>query len=402
MDPGEIGMPQQPAIGQDVTALMPPIGADVSHLMTASAEPQPPSPAVGMAASAAPSVGGIVGGMTGGVPGAVIGGAAGEGYGQLIKHATELPGAVADVARNVVAHPVETARGAYEGMKQGAEDAGIAGAVQGAGQLIGTGLVKGASAVAPWLMSQAASPAAALAREFPDLSQTMLDNALTVTGGGLAKARQLLGAAKATANAALDTAHAAGASVPIADVTGGLSKTLDVVMNSSDIPGGLAKLAKLESKIQAGRAGTLTMREADALKTSLQAEAKNLYKSVAAGNGSRGMALEMVAKADMAQALNAAIDKAATDAGAAGYKAANSSAQDLIGATRAISRQLLGTPTKTTEALANVGTLGLNTAAGKSSIALALQHPVVQGLLRALPKPALAAIASALYGGSNP
>ncbi len=95
------------------------------------------------------TLGGMVGGMAGGKIGAAIGGAAGQGYQQLIEHATELPGAVADVARNLVSQPAATLKGFVYGAGEGAARAGIQGAEQagltGAGQLI----AKGSSAVAP-------------------------------------------------------------------------------------------------------------------------------------------------------------------------------------------------------------------------------------------------------------
>lgn len=372
-----------------------PVDASVSAPNTEAPPTAPSSPISSAAAGAAPTVGGIIGGIMGGIPGAAVGGAAGEGYGQLIKHASEIPGAVADVAQNLVSQPAATMKGAAQGALQGAEDAGISGAVQGAGQAIGSGLAAVASKAAPWMMTQATGIGGALAREFPDLSQTMIDHALTVTQGGLDKARALLSGAKASANAALASADQAGARVPFSTIREGLKRTLESVQDSSDIAGNMATLARIEQRVGQGRWGdSLSMKEADALKTSLQTEARALYKAVAAGNGRRGASMEMQAKADMAQALNAAIEKAATEAGAPGYKAANSAAQDLIGATRAISKRLLKNTLTPAQLASNVATAGLTTPAGMSHLAVYLSHPVVQGFLRALPQPVLASFAS--------
>jgi hypothetical protein len=402
---------------------------DARALTVVKSEPLPDSswaPFRKMVASALPTVGGIVGGIAGGAPGAAAGGAAGQGYKDIITHAGEILPAVRDVARNLIDQPAATIKGAFSGAATGTKDAAIEAGTMAAGEGIGNVIVKSGSGLSRFLMGQAAGPTMALAREFPGLSQTMIENALSVSKGGLAKARALLSAEKATANAALDAAHAAGAAVPIAAATAGLQKTLtDQVINSADIPGGLAKLSRLELRIQQGRPGQLTMRQADALKTSLQNEARALYKSIAAGNSSRGIALEMVAKADMAQALNQAIQDVATKAGASGYKAANAAAQDLIGATRAISRRLvqpggsvgramldLATPAAAGGILAGgpgavamaAGTVAVKVATTPSSLsraAIYLSNPAVQGFLRQLPKPVLEAIGAAFGAATS-
>lgn len=400
----------------------------------AQIQPDAPAPPASTAAgtvqrvagAVAPTVGGMVGGMVGGVPGAAIGGAAGEGYKQIAEHAGEILPAVRDVARNLVEQPAATLKGAAEGIKQGVQDTGLQAGLNAVGEGIGQGIVKVAGPAAKWLMGEAGKPSMTLAREFPDLSETMIEHALTYTKGGLAQARTLLSATKATANAALDKAATNGAKVPLTAATSGLQKTFDeLAVNSSDPVGALSKLAALEKRIGLGRAKDLTMREADALKSSLQREASALYKQIQAGLGSKSAAIEMVAKADMAQALNAAIEDIATKAGAAGYKAANSAAQDLIGATRAISRRLLlqnGPVSKAITDLATPAAAGTllaggtgaviaagTTIAGKaattpgnlSRIALHLSNPSVQAFLRQMPKPVLAALSAHLWPGTE-
>lgn len=96
-------------------------------------EPPPQAPQepgmLAKATGAGPMVGGTVGALAGGVTGAALGGAAGEGYEQLIRHAKEIPGAMRDVARNLVEQPAATLQGAKEGALEGAETAGLAGAI---------------------------------------------------------------------------------------------------------------------------------------------------------------------------------------------------------------------------------------------------------------------------------
>ncbi len=156
-----------------------------------------------------------------------------------------------------------------------------------------------------------------------------------------------------------------------------------------------------------GRAATLTMAEADALKRSLQLEAKALYRSVIATNGRSPVSLMAKGKADMAAALNDAIEQATTSAGAPGYKAANFAAKEMIGASRAIAQAIR--PGKNLyQAMVRPGVgamLGgsageaeghpfLGAAAGAvmtspgmmSRQAIALSHPAVQALLKQLPR----------------
>ncbi len=102
------------------------------------AQPEKPktpaeSGALSKASDFLPTVGGAIGGMAGGIPGAALGGAAGEGYRSLINHATELPGAFMDVARNVAGgHGLATLKGFNEGATEGGIGAATEGAIQGA------------------------------------------------------------------------------------------------------------------------------------------------------------------------------------------------------------------------------------------------------------------------------
>jgi hypothetical protein len=295
------------------------------------------------AVDALPAIGGMIGGLVGKVPGARmvtagIGGAAGEGYRQLLTHAGELPGAMADVARNAVRQPAATLRGFGEGAAEGVKDAAIQGGIQAAAQGGGELLSAGASTAAPWLMNRALNLTDKLSREFPNLSKTMIEHSLTVTNGGLSKARTMLNAAKTEANAALAQADAAGARVPITAATDGLSKTLTKVLDSEDIEGGLRALASVEAKMLKGRGADLTNVAADALKKTLQTESKALYTAQKMGAGRPNVGVRAQAIADMAQSLNAGIADITEKAGAMGYKLANADAAEMIGAVRGITK----------------------------------------------------------------
>jgi hypothetical protein len=416
------------------TALKPlqipnPLKADLWDLKAApvAAAQGAPAPLPGDAAASSwadwlPTAGGVIGGMVGRVPGARtvtagIGGAAGEGYRQLVRHAGEIPGAVVDVARNLVTEPGATLAGFREGAAAGAKQAAIQGAIQAAGQGVGEVGVRVASKASPWLMNRALNLTDKLSREFPNMSSTMIDQALTVSRGGLEKARALLKVAKGKANAALTQAQSAGATVPITAATDGLQKTLIEVLNSADIEGGLATLAAVERQIGGGRARTLTPVAADALKRSLQTQSKQLYTAAKMGQGKPNVSVRAQALADMAESLNDALGTITTNAGAEGYRAANASAAELIGAVRGISKGIRpganlyqamvrpgvgavlggvsGAQTGGWEG-GVAGTLvggAMTSPAGMSRIAVALSRPGVQAILRESPRLA-AAIAS--------
>jgi hypothetical protein len=378
-----------------------------------------------------PTAGGVIGGMVGNVPGvriatAGIGGAAGEGYRQLVQHAGEIPGAVVDVARNLVTEPTATLGGFVEGAKTGAKQAAIQGAIQAAGQGVGEGLVGVGAKASPWLMNRALNLTAKLSREFPNISTTMLEHALTVSQGGLEQARVLLKGAKDTANAALTKAQAAGATVPITAATDGLQKTLVEVLNSADIEGGLATLAAVERQIGGGRARTLTPVAADALKRSLQTQSKQLYTAAKMGQGKPNVTVRAQALAHMAESLNDAIGTITTNVGAEGYRAANASAQELIGAVRGITTGIrpganlyqamvrpgvgavLGGVTGAQTGGWKGGMVGslagsaMTSPLGMSRLAVALSRPGVQAILRQSPRLAAAVASLQAMEGQEP
>lgn len=172
---------------------------------TASQQAQEPSQMpsrgfLGRAVDALPAVGGAIGGFVGGVPGAAMGGAAGQGLRTTLQHAAELPGAVADVARNLVAHPSETLAGFEEGAREGSAAALTQGALQGGAQALGAGALKLAGKAGGALMTSALKPAYAMtekavkAVELPRVVKTLLDEGVNVTQAGIGKLNTLLSA----------------------------------------------------------------------------------------------------------------------------------------------------------------------------------------------------------------
>jgi hypothetical protein len=368
----------------DATGKM--VGGPVGISMRALAALNPDT-----AVNALPAVGGFTGGMVGlplgwgAVGTAAIGGATGEGLKQGINALRgEPPASLMDIPKEAV--------------------------IQGAAQAAGLGIAKVASRAAPWLMNRALNLTERLMREFPDITGTTIENAITVTKGGYEKAKAFIIAAKGKANASLNQAHAAGATVPVSAATKGLDKTLAEVLAGADINGGLKTLAKIEKEITAGRGAALNPMEADALKRDLQGRAKTLYAARVAGKGKPKLSVAEQAYADMAKALNTEIDTVTTAAGAPGYRAANMEAQEFIGAERGVARgtrtgsNLLQAMVRPGIGMAIGGTVGyrqqglmgglagsvagaaITSPAGMSRIAVALTNPGVQAALREAPR----------------
>ncbi len=393
--------------------------------------------------TAAPTIGGIVGGIAGGTVGAGLGGAAGEGYKQILQHAGELPGAVADVARNLVTQPGATMKGFAQGAKEGAVNAGLEGAGQAAGQAVGAKVAEGGTVLAKWLMNRATTRVTAqLAREFPQLSDTLIDNALTVSEGGYGRARGLLLAAKAKATGAVAKADAAGSVLPV-QLTPDLAESLktallDKAIKAGQVPappagqpittatqrlrGPMQQLFRdIDHAVTNDVPLSLKPSEADLFKTQLQKESRALYLNRVATNGPKAMEADSIMMADYASQLNAAIDDLAT-----GYKAANAEAQPFIGATRGIKqairpsgnllqamvRPAVGGMVGAAAGEYKGGTLGgiagavtgaaLTSPAGMSREAIILAHPAVQKALMQLPKPLAQALVEALSVKESP
>jgi hypothetical protein len=388
-----------------------------------------------IAGDAAPTVGGMVGGMVGGIPGAAIGGAAGQGIGTLIEKGTEIPGALVDVARNLVNEPIATIKGFHEGVAQGGVDTAQAAGIEGASQFAGNKVVEAGGVLAKWLMNRATTRVTEkLMREFPELQETLIDNALTVSKGGYAKAQALLRAAKAKANAALDVADQSGATIPIqmsTDIAESLKTALlenaikqrgiqpsqgAITAASSRLPAHLQQLfQQIDQAATNGSVLDLMPSHADVLKRRLQLESKPTYAQRGAPNGPRAMGMDAAERAELATQINNAIDQAAS-----GYKAANAEAKPLIGAVRGIKQAtrpngnlyqamvrpgvgaLMGGTAGYSQdgqagaALGAITGAALTSPAGMSREAILLSDPKVQELLRQLPRGMVTALTEVL------
>lgn len=410
--------PQTIQPGQDVTALMGgadqvPIqsGADVTHLM----QEHPSESWANTVIDYAKKAGTFVANHPAAVGATALGTVATLASGGLAAPAAMgLVGlaSAGGAGLGLAAKDAATGRsaGAVENVKQMAEQGAAGAAGEGAGRV----LQATATPAARWLMDRAFNPTDRLAREFPQLSDAAIEHAISVSKGGMEKARGLLQSAKGVANAAIQKADATGATVPLSAATDGLSRiTLGKIASNPDIGGAMTTLAKVEREIAVGRKSTLTLTEADALKTQLQREARIAYAASRAPNGTPALAVEAEAKKDMAATLNAAIDAAASKVGASGYAEANAIARDLIGVNRALVRPTAAGPNVLRLMVrpgvgAIVGSAlgyegghpGVGAVAGAlatspasmSRLAILLGHPMTQQALKQIPRPILAAL----------
>jgi hypothetical protein len=339
-----------------------------------------------------------------------------------------------DVARGLRDYPRETLAGAREGLVEGVQNATGAAVRQGALQVGGNLLTRTAQGTGRWFMDRATTRiSATLGRDFPELSQTLINNAITVSRGGLRKARRLLGDAKEAARAALGGAEASGARVPV-QLTEDIAESLITAITQDAVrtgqatggSGGVVRIAteRLSPKVKvllntinsarsSGRPMVLTPAEADLLKTQLQRESRRLYRALNMGTGTPAIERQAGLVADFATTLNNAIGDVVP-----GYRAANAVARPLIGAERGVTQSIrpqggmvqamvrpaagavLGAGFEQTRGGdpvrgALVGGL-LTTPSAMSREAIVLAHPAMQAVFRQLPRAAAALLTRAL------
>lgn len=294
------------------------------------------------------------------------------------------------------------------------------GATMAASEGLGRGVVAGAQAGSKYLMNRAMNNMATrLSDEFPTIAQDMIDQAISVSKGGYDKAKTLLQSYKSVANAAVQAADKAGATIPTKLATDAMQTVMPAIQKSGDVVGNTATLQRVVQEVTGGRAADLSIADADALKGSLFKEGQSLLKQYAkAGTqGLPALKVEAEAKLAAARALNDAIEQATSGAGAPGYREANSSAKDMIGVVRGLKTAMRG-PQNNYQALVRPtmgamtgGAIGetnghpmagaaagamLGSPAGMSRLAILLGNPAVQAFLKQIPKPALSAVLQGL------
>jgi hypothetical protein len=241
------------------------------------------------AADMLPMAGGMVGSLVGGgIPGAALGGAAGQGYGQLLKHLGEIPGAVMDVGRNLMnpATRGATIQGGMEGMTKGVKDAGISGAIQGGSEAVGGVLAKGMKAAAPRLMQSMVKPSKAIRDSFPTVAQDMVDRGVAIGGkAGQPKVGKLLTKAGNAVNEKLQLAQRLGAKpIDMNDVIPSLQSVAQKVAKEPlDGSAKLAEVTEIGGRLRQQHPNPIPLLEAQEMKQAAQRVASQGYKQLDAG-----------------------------------------------------------------------------------------------------------------------
>lgn len=271
-----------------------------------------------------PAVGGAVGGLAGNVPGAIVGGMVGQRlkhYGEAYRGERPLPA-------------LGTA------MKEVALQGGVQGASEGAGQLIG----KAMSAVAPRLMQSALKPGVkALARDMragapvPKVVQTLLDEGINVSPGGVAKLQDILettnaGIEKAVANspARIDPRTVAARVLPTAQK---FSEQVDPLKDLTAIGETVERFLDHPTLGSSG----LSVREAQQLKVGTYRMLKKKYGQIGAASVetekalARGLKEEIATAVPDVSALNAREGRILEALDAVGRRAALNNNRDPVG-----------------------------------------------------------------------
>jgi hypothetical protein len=295
------------------------IAAAAQRLSQTSQEPDPQGRGLtDRVGDALPMAGGMVGSLVGGrlgapgrIAGAAIGGAAGQGYGELVKHATEIPGAIADVARNAFAEPRATAQGFLEGAGQGLQDAGITGAVQGgmdaiggvAGKglkLLGRGVYGAGAAMIPKSMKQ----------DFPRLAEAGYREGIALTSRGADKAKRVMGDVGQQVRDKLSIMERAGArDIQPSELVGKLVNTETKVAKQPLRAKDLGTVADMRAQLLAENPTPIKLTAAHDMKQAAQRVAQEGYKKVNKGADINSVPLDV--NMDVASALREAVEQRA-------------------------------------------------------------------------------------------
>lgn len=281
-------------------------------------------------AGALPTLGGLAGGITGGIGGATVGGMAGQGYGELLKHAGEIPGALADVARNVVTQPRATLQGFLQGANEGAVNAGLKGASEGVGQAVGGAVGKGVAQTGKLVYKGGvALLPKGIKQEFPDLAEAGFREGVSLTNRGAAKAEKLVGQSAQQATDKLAIMERAGSSpVQPHELVSGMTRTAGKVSKQPLRADDLQTISDMRTRVLAENPNPIPLTQANEMKQAAQRVATQGYKQIDRGAPINSVPLDV--NMDIAHALRQAIESRVPSVGPI-----NARTQDLIGLQRA-------------------------------------------------------------------
>lgn len=289
-------------------------------------------------ADAMPTIGGTVGGFVGKAPGlrtlsAGIGGAAGEGYRQLARHAGEIPGAIGDVASNMIRQPGATMKGFAQGARDGTQQALAAGGTQAAVQGVGEGVGIGLRTFGRGLYRAGALPLNQITK-YGDMVGKGIENRVPVTKAGLAKAGRLKTTAQATKQAALGAADNT-ASIRTGQIAKEATDELAqgaTATRRAGLPDQTGKIVDRASRFQRHNPSGLTPSEADAIKGTLDDRLGGAYQKIR-----QKQPLSSTEQADMA--YKNAIGRGLEDT-VPNFKGMNKDVMDAVGLQKMIGRRV--------------------------------------------------------------
>lgn len=287
--------------------------------------------------SVAGAVGGIVGGIggtvagmgVGGVPGAVggatLGGAAGEAAKELVNAARGKPSPTTAT--------------------EAAKNMGVQGAIQGGSELVGAGVGKAMSTLAPRIMQSTLKPGIKAITKgirggeaVPQVVQTLLDEGINVTPGGVSKLQRILDATNEELTDAIKGSPA------LIDPKRAAAQVLPVAQRFSEQVDPLADLTKIGSTVEnflnhptLGPKTGLSVAEAQKLKVGTYRLLKAKYGQLGAAGVeaekalARGLKDEIAAEVPQVSALNAREGRVLEALDAVGKRAAMSNNRDPIG-----------------------------------------------------------------------
>lgn len=284
-----------------------------------------------------PAVGGAAGGLIGGIGGTVAGVGVGGVPGSI--GGAALGGAAGEAAKQLV----NRVRGAEapSSSLEAAGDIARQGAVQGGAEAVGAGVGKAMSTAGPWLMQKALKPTASVLKEYnttaPKLVQTLLDEGINVTQGGVSKLQALLDAtnedirnAVANATGTIDKKSVAARALPTAQ------KVAQQVNPTKDLQAvGDTVQEFLDHPVMTGP--TLSVPEAQALKTGTYQQIGKKYGEVSSAGIetqkalARGLKEEIAAEVPGIAGLNAQDADLMAALDATGRRVALSGNKDPVG-----------------------------------------------------------------------
>lgn len=281
-------------------------------------------------ASALPTLGGLAGGITGGIGGAALGGAAGQGYGELLKHAGEIPGAIADVARNAISQPGATFQGFLTGAGEGAARAGLKGGAEGAGQAVGGVIGKGIEKTGKLVYKGGvALLPKGIKQEFPQLAEAGFREGVALTGRGAQKATKGVESSAQAVRDKLGVMQRAGsAPVDIQSAVAATGRTAGKVGKEPLRAQKLQEISDFNTALRAENPRPIPLTDANEMKTAAQRVATQGYKQIDRGAPINSLPLDL--NMDVARGLREAIEQRVPSIGPM-----NARTQDFIGLEKA-------------------------------------------------------------------